>query len=249
MPLITRIIGNNPKGSELTYQEMDGNFIYLEGLGVSSSYFATTGSNRFSGNQVITGSLAQGNNVSASTFAHAEGFNTVAAFAYSHAEGISTLANNFNAHAEGQSTVASGLSSHAEGNQTQAIGIASHAEGLGTIASGSYSHAEGIYTVAQGLGQTVVGQYNILDNTSSLFVIGNGSVSNRRDLARFDSSSITFFYNSATNYAMSISGSQVIVMPQVSSSLNFANDAAAAAGGVPRGGLYRSGSFILIRLV
>jgi hypothetical protein len=34
----------------------------------------------------------------------------------------------------------------------------------------------------------------------------------------------------------------------VSQSLNFANDAAAAAGGVPLGGLYRSGNFILIRL-
>jgi uncharacterized phage infection (PIP) family protein YhgE len=249
MPLITRITGTNPKGSELTYQEMDENFIYLENLGVSSSYFATTGSNRFSGNQIITGSLAQGNNVSASTFAHAEGFNTIAAFAYSHAEGIGTIANNFNTHAEGQVTVASGLSSHAEGNQTQAIGIASHAEGFGSISSGSYSHAEGIYTVAQGYGQSVVGQYNILNNTSSLFVIGNGTTSSRQDLSRFDPTEVTFFYNNPTSYAMLVSSSQVIVMPRVSASLNFANDTAAAAGGVPRGGLYRSGSFILIRLV
>lgn len=34
----------------------------------------------------------------------------------------------------------------------------------------------------------------------------------------------------------------------VSSSLNFTDDAAAAAGGVPLGGLYRNGNFILIRL-
>ena len=39
-----------------------------------------------------------------------------------------------------------------------------------------------------------------------------------------------------------------VVLTQVSQSLNFANDAAAAAGGVPLGGLYRSGNFILIRL-
>jgi hypothetical protein len=38
------------------------------------------------------------------------------------------------------------------------------------------------------------------------------------------------------------------VLTQVSQSLNFANDAAAATGGVPLGGLYRSGNFILIRL-
>jgi hypothetical protein len=35
----------------------------------------------------------------------------------------------------------------------------------------------------------------------------------------------------------------------VSQSLNFDNDTAAAAGGVPLGGLYRNGSFIQIRLV
>lgn len=42
--------------------------------------------------------------------------------------------------------------------------------------------------------------------------------------------------------------SSSIVLTQVSSSLNFVNDTAAAIGGVPLGGLYRSGSFILIRL-
>jgi hypothetical protein len=40
-----------------------------------------------------------------------------------------------------------------------------------------------------------------------------------------------------------------IILSQVSSSLNFVDDIAAAAGGVPLGGLYRSGNFILIRLV
>lgn len=40
-----------------------------------------------------------------------------------------------------------------------------------------------------------------------------------------------------------------IILSQVSSSLNFVDDTAAAAGGVPLGGLYRSGNFILIRLV
>jgi hypothetical protein len=39
-----------------------------------------------------------------------------------------------------------------------------------------------------------------------------------------------------------------VVLSQVSASLNFANDEAAANGGVPLGGLYRNGNFILIRL-
>jgi len=39
-----------------------------------------------------------------------------------------------------------------------------------------------------------------------------------------------------------------VILSQVSSSLNFLDDAAAAAGGVPIGGLYRNGNFILIRI-
>ena len=50
--------------------------------------------------------------------------------------------------------------------------------------------------------------------------------------------------------SLSISGSQasVIIMPKVSQSLNFVDDTAAAAAGVPKGGLYRNGSFIMIRV-
>ncbi len=40
-----------------------------------------------------------------------------------------------------------------------------------------------------------------------------------------------------------------IILNQVSSSLNFANDTLAAAGGVPLGGLYRNGNVIQIRIV
>jgi hypothetical protein len=41
----------------------------------------------------------------------------------------------------------------------------------------------------------------------------------------------------------------ILILSQVSASLNFANDAAAAAGGVPLGGLYRNGNAISIRIV
>jgi uncharacterized protein YuzE len=40
-----------------------------------------------------------------------------------------------------------------------------------------------------------------------------------------------------------------VILQQVSQSLNFVDDAAAAAGGVPLGGLYRNGNFIVIRIV
>ena len=55
-------------------------------------------------------------------------------------------------------------------------------------------------------------------------------------------------------YALDVSGSfrvqdGITILTKVSMSLDFANDTAAAAGGVPLGGLYRSGSLISIRLV
>jgi hypothetical protein len=39
-----------------------------------------------------------------------------------------------------------------------------------------------------------------------------------------------------------------VILSQVSASLNFVDDAAAAANGVPLGGLYRNGNFIMIRI-
>jgi hypothetical protein len=54
-------------------------------------------------------------------------------------------------------------------------------------------------------------------------------------------------YAATASYINPITDSYV-VLTQVSQSLNFADDAAAAAGGVPLGGLYRNGNFILIRI-
>jgi hypothetical protein len=76
---------------------------------------------------------------------------------------------------QGGQCIASGVSSHAEGSGTRAFGYASHAEGYNTVASASYSHAGGWHTVASASYQTVFGRYNVLGNTDSIFIIGNGS--------------------------------------------------------------------------
>lgn len=54
-------------------------------------------------------------------------------------------------------------------------------------------------------------------------------------------------------YTLDISGSarlqaSTIILTEVSASLNFADDTAAAAGGVPLGGLYRNGNVVSIRI-
>jgi hypothetical protein len=109
--------------------------------------------------------------------AHAEGYASVANAQYSHAEGFLTTVSSVAdaAHAEGRSTTATGVYSHAEGNATLARGAHSHAEGSGSAAFGVGSHAEGLWTVASGSAQHVTGKYNLKGNTTSIFVIGNGT--------------------------------------------------------------------------
>jgi len=80
---------------------------------------------------------------------------------FSHAEGVNTLTAAVGAHSEGYFTTASGDYSHAEGSSSITIGVASHAGGLHTIASSSF--------------QTVFGRYNLQNNTSDYFVIGDGT--------------------------------------------------------------------------
>lgn len=138
-------------------------------------------------------SHAEGCQTAASgTYSHAEGFQTVANGGSSHAEGAYTYTFNSGevnkygqyAHTEGKDSSACGDASHAEGNTTKAIGFSSHAEGYQTIAFGTVSHASGIGTIASGstaalsnasIVQAATGRFNKRDNTTSLFVIGNGT--------------------------------------------------------------------------
>ena len=56
-------------------------------------------------------------------------------------------------------------------------------------------------------------------------------------------------WHNSKNLTGSYSLEGTFVLTHVSQSLNFANDATAAAGGVPLGGLYRNGNVIQIRIV
>jgi hypothetical protein len=60
--------------------------------------------------------------------------------------------------------------------------------------------------------------------------------------------SASFTTNAATASYLNPITNSYVVLTQVSQSLNYVDDVAAAAGGVPLGGIYRNGNFILIRL-
>lgn len=87
----------------------------------------------------------------------------------------------------------------ANGNISEAQGQYSHAEGLSSVAWGTYSYAGGIRTIASGsnsspqIPQTAVGKYNLRDNTTSLFVVGDGTGDEnalRHDVLRVNSGSV-----------------------------------------------------------
>ena len=91
----------------------------------------------------------------------------------------------------------------------------------------------------------------LMDYTASLkgaaIVSSSQQVQNYFTFAVTSSNNSFFGENTFTNKVTHTNG--YIVLSQVSASLNFVDDTAAAAGGVPLGGLYRNGNFIVIRIV
>ena len=145
-----------------------------------------------------------------------------------------------------------------------ADGIGSIAAGTGTVAAGSTGAAiaVGFQNLASSTSTSVFGAYNTgsdaqtvvgiaaitLPGLESAFIIGNGNnASDRSNLLVAAGNEVQVTGSLLVTGSANVNG--FVVLPQISASLNFANDTAAASGGVPLGGLYRSGSFIQIRLV
>lgn len=128
---------------------------------------------------------------------------------------------------------------------TDTLRIAANTEITGSLIVKGTLQAEQIHTtftsssVIYQSGSTTFG--NTIDDThiftGSLFVTGAAYVRGEAD----------FINQSPGGNAVNVRNGFVI-LSQVSSSLNYANDNAAALNGVPLGGLYRNGNFIQIRI-
>jgi hypothetical protein len=99
---------------------------------------------------------------------------------------------------------------------------------------------------------SMVGVTNgLMDYTASLkgaaIVSSSQQVQNYFAFALTSSNNSFFGESTFTNKVTHTNG--YVVLSQVSASLNFVDDTAAASGGVPLGGLYRNGNFIVIRIV
>lgn len=104
--------------------------------------------------------------------AHVEGSNNTAQGNRSHVEGQNNTTRGSISHAEGfnnetGSTQSPNQYQHVEGYLNKAIGTASHAQGTYNTANGENSHAGGFHTFADAKDSTVIGKYNVADNTMS----------------------------------------------------------------------------------
>ena len=133
--------------------------------------------------------------------------------------------------------------SFAGGNQSYSFGDTSFSFGNGAVASNGFSNialGRGITTpVSSGAATTIgavsVGQWNeYAVTTEQHFSVGTGTSDGLR---------YTSMYVGPRSSADS-----GIVMQALKDSANYANDSAAAIGGVPLGGLYRSSGYVKIRM-
>ena len=104
-----------------------------------------------------------------------------------------------------------------------------------TLSSNDALNNERILAVGDGLGLTDLGPgQQLILSLLNLIVLSGGF-------------GLTFNVTSDTSLSLPASG-RVMVNTDFSSLSNFANDAAAASGGVPVGGLYRTGSSVSVRV-
>jgi len=215
-------------------------------IGRAAGQFNTTGErNTFVG--TIAGQVSTGNY---NTFlgSGAGALNTSAGnntFLGTEAGGVNTLGtqNTFVGRLAGQN--------NSVGNNNTILGASAGNNNASGSSNTFVGRLAGTY-IADGITQ-LTGSNNSLflgtetkanaNSETNQIVIGHQAVGNGSNTVTIGNNSITDTYLEGT---LNIS---TAILSQVSQSLEFANDAAAAAGGVPLGGLYRSGNFILIRLV
>jgi hypothetical protein len=104
----------------------------------------------------------------------------------------------------------------------------------------------------------IAGLQAYTSSLKSVAIVSSSQQIQNYNLFAVTSSANIFYGTQRITGSLSVSGSAglthtiqsgYVILQQVSQSLNFVDDTAAAAGGVPLGGLYRNGNFIVIRIV
>ena len=105
------------------------------------------------------------------------------------------------------------------------------------------------YINTAAISSSIVGGFDNITNFGNTHIIGSGITADKADYAYVNNLDVEDTVTALTgSFTGELSTNGFVVLSQVSESLNFVDDTAAAAGGVPLGGLYRNGNFIVIRL-
>jgi hypothetical protein len=216
---------------------------------IDSSSFATTGSNTFVGNQVITGSLT------------VSGSNTFTNIGRTELTGSVEVDGDVGVY--GNITVVQKTievlgfptnqpAFYSEGDIILSGSLSIHVEELGQ----SFDVAEQFQQAFSSISFTQ-GELEIISSsyatTGSNSFRGNQSISGSLTVSGSVAQEVTGSVNITGSLNVSgsvnVDGSGFIILAQVSSSYDFADDSTAASGGVPLGGLYHTSGTIKIRLV
>lgn len=135
---------------------------------------------------------------------------------YSHVQGQYNSIFGDNSSAEGSNNTVFGCNSHANGNSNKVYGYNSYVGGVGNTAFGDNQH--------------VIGTYNIENNNTSLFVVGNGlNDGSRNDVLRVDADKVKIY--------------EVLNIVNIN---EYADNATALSNGLVAGDVYRTGEYLKI---
>jgi hypothetical protein len=153
------------------------------------------------------------------------------------ASGTSNTVSGTSAFATGFNNTVAGNNSIVAGNNNSNIGANSFAVG-GYNDGASFAKklliGEGLTALAQGQATVLVGQYNATLASDTVFAVGSGSGATGTP--------------TTTQTPIAVKEGGAIIMEVLRSSTSYADDVAAAAGGVELGELYRNGSVVQIRI-
>jgi hypothetical protein len=236
---------------------------------INTGSFATTGSNTFMGNQIVSASVDVSGSVTSSAFQIGTppiyientaywlygSFTNAGAISFGFSEGNS-IANIDNIYINETSSDINGAA------------IVNSYSWVYGLVNGDIITIQGIDSSPSNLNQTITlsvnsvtdfedGTWNIgVSVLSYLPLVGaaavNGSLYSLTYTTTFSSGSQYTITGDDSRLLVSSSNTEFngfVVLSQVSSSYNFADDSAAASGGVPLGGLYHTSGSIKIRLV
>ena len=210
--------------------------------------FPFTGSARITGSLAVEGTLVSGLGNASNVVANG---GAAIATSGSNADGILTAViggfNNDTGNTE-YSVIAGGTNNNiADGQNWSFIGGGENQSinaGVSAIVGGSGNSVNGFKS------GIFAGEANTVNNGTAAILAGsNNTVSHQNSVILGGSNLATTKNDEAVVEKFLISGSAADVFVIANySALNYADDTAAAAGGVPLGGVYRNGNFLMIRI-